>query len=159
MFCYSAHIENLVNKWIINYRMDCKTQLAALARIQSVGRQNGWGGDFVFIVLLLHFFFADFVMTVNLSILKCWLVSFIIYLFICIYLVGWEGACKKSVCVGDLQSVFHKLFICIYLVGWEGTCKKSCLCWRSVRNEDRQLLWRVWAGKVHAKKAVYVGDL
>jgi len=132
---------------------------------QHLHEYSQWAGrtagvEILFLLFCCYiFFFADFVMTVNLSILKCWLVSFIIYLFICIYLVGWEGACKKSVCVGDLQSVFHKLFICIYLVGWEGTCKKSCLCWRSVRNEDRQLLWRVWAGKVHAKKAVYVGDL
>ena len=50
--------------------MDCKTQLAALVRIQSqwAGRTGG-GGDFVFIVLLLHIiFFADFVMIVNLTI-------------------------------------------------------------------------------------------
>ena len=48
------------------------------------------------------------------------------------------------------------------MVGWEGACKKVCLCWRSAKCLPLSInlyvfIW--WAGKVHAKKSVCVGDL
>jgi hypothetical protein len=52
--------------------MDCKTQLtvgSTCKNRQSVGQAERVGGDFIF-VLLIHIFFEDFVMIVNLSIFK-----------------------------------------------------------------------------------------